>query len=169
MTPTTFHLPRFPEPHDIMTIWRMSDERAQLYCPVLAYRRLLPPVPGEFDEVHGEVPEYRKRWDEPLALHGLTVYAEEQHPMTVFGVEEAQRDLVVQVSVGTLIRVGLVELTTEEGVVTDVTLLGLPGDRLAAAGGVLYDVLEWRFDELYANTALPLIWKIMCEKVRDEA
>lgn len=160
-----FTLPTFPGIRDLDYYYRVLRDRAARQYPAVPYRALIPPTEAEIDEVHQEVPEYHKRWDDPILLRAYALPSEESHPLTIFGIEEL-RDVVLFADVPCLLDAGL---AVQDATTRNVTLLARAGDRFQYRGGVWYDVLEWRLGRTYGNSDVPVEYQAIAERVRLEA
>lgn len=155
---------RFPSLLDVSQVFSLTREFCDYHYPLVTYYLLNTPT-THVDELHGESPEYLKRWKRPVPLRAFVQPAEQKHPLTVFGTEEL-RDVVLHVSTPSLIDAGL---ATQNSSTFEVTLIVTPGDRFFYTKSVLYDVLEWRIARMFANTDVPLFYQVNAEKVRADA
>jgi len=160
-----FEPPIFPAVADLDVVYRMIMECCDRHFPLVEYRRLAQPTDAEIDEVHDEVPEYRKRWEPAVRLRAYCLPSEESHPMTVFGIEEL-RDVVLFAAVPCLIETGL---AVQDPASRQVRLTAGVGDRFTYTRDVQYDVLEWRIGRTFANTDIPTEFQAIAERVRLQA
>ena len=157
-----FEYPVFPAIDDLSLLYDMVEEYSDRHFPLLDYYRLLPPA--ELDDIHFEVPDYRKQWSPVIRLRAYALPSEQSHPMTIFGIEQL-RDVVLFAAVPCLVHVGLASLANDH----QVQLVGSTGDRFAYSGGTLYEILEWRIGRTFANTDIPMEFQAIAEKVRLDA
>ena len=162
MTDITY--PTFPAVRNMDLFYRLLLGWSDRHHPLIPYRRLIPPVQAEMDDVHREVPEYKKRWEPDIQLRAYCLPSDQSHPMTIFGIEEL-RDVVLFVAVPCLLREGLAVQDASRRI----ALSARTGDRFVYSGGVEYDVLEWRIGKTYANTDIPMEFQAIAERVRPEA
>lgn len=158
--------PKFPAPSDVHIYLDLLRERSQQQDPSVEYHRLdHEAMKAVKDEVHDEVPEYRKKFKPAILLRAFVMPADEAHPMTIFGIEEL-RDVVLFAATPSLIDAGLASM---DPTTYAITVTAAPGDRFTWFGGIVYEVLEWRKARTYANTDIALEWQANAERYRPQA
>ena len=144
-------------------IYRITADYTRLHFPVVNWR-VLDRDQTQLDGVHNEVNEDDKVWDDAVEVRAFVVPAEEVFPLTRFG-EEQQRDITLEVSAPDFILAGLASQDPDTG---QVTLTCNEGSRFAYSGGE-YDVLEIQRYQHFANTDVPLVYRVAAEKFRPDA
>lgn len=157
--------PTFANVYDLSILYQMVKELCDRQYPFLPYQVLQSPTVAEIDEVHDEVPQYKKRWAGAVNLRAYVSPADQIHPLTMFGIEEL-RDAIIFASIPNLIEAGL---ATQDSTTRVVTMVAGPGDKFEYSDGVIYEVLEWRRGPGYGNSDIPLMMQGNAEKLRLEA
>ena len=144
----------------------MLQEWADRHMPLRQYARIATAAEqNEFDDLHDEVPDYSKVFEDAVNLRSYFVPAEQMHPLTIFGIEVV-REMMLYADVWSLRDAGL---ATVDGTTKEVTLLMNPGDRFEYSRSTVYQIDEWKIGYTWANTDLPLFFIGTATRVRAEA
>ncbi len=154
----------FPAIADISLVYTLVDHWCERHFPIVQYRVLNTPE-VMIDEIHDEVLEVDKSWSDAVSLRAFAAPADQMYPLTPFGIDEL-RDVILQVSVPSLLTAGLM---TRDATTLEVTRLMIVGDRFTYSNGIEYDVLVWKIGPTFGNTETPLYYFASCEKVRRDA
>lgn len=154
---------QFPNLADLRIVYTLARDYAERFFPTLEYRKLVF-VPTEIDDVHDEISDREKVFEAPVHLVAFVAPEGETHPLTRFGLEQV-RNIELQITVPHLIDASL---ATQDDDSKEVKLLAKIGDRIMFSGFV-YDILEIHRDKMWANTDIPITFKMRAARYRADA
>ena len=153
----------FPSLADLSIIYRLQKERGDRYFPLIRYKRLIL-VNSEINDIHHEIDESDKQFEDPIDIRAYVVPDAETHPLNEFGIEE-KRNLTMHITVPHLLEAGFVEQDEATGNVRRICKIG---DRFEFSG-VEYNVLDITRGKRFANTDIPIDFIFISERYREEA
>lgn len=151
---------------DIGYAYNELQARSTRFFPLVSYYRILT-TPADPDDIHGELPDYLKKFSDPVLLRAFVRPDPETHPLTSFGLEQV-RDVTLEVDIKSLVDAGLAEQNTTTW---EVTLNCKIGDRFVFGKPVeyVYNILEIARGESFFSTDIPLYYLFKATRYRDEA
>jgi hypothetical protein len=144
---------------DLEYVFRMTDDYCNRFFPVIPYRRLITSI-TETDDIHDEILETDKRWQDAVVLRAFVQPSLVKQPMNRFGVED-MRTISCKVSVPSLVSAKLAEIDDAYRVV----LIAQPGDHIEYSDRI-YQVNSIVPEARWANTDLILYFSIEAELYR---
>lgn len=153
----------FPNFADYNLVLMLEKDRAERFCPVVKYKKLVLEE-TEIDDIHKEIAESRKRFLDPVLVRGYVEPDGETHPLTRFGIEQV-RNVVLNICVAHMVESGL---ATQDRDTKEVAQTCAVGDRFEFSG-FLYDILEIRRGKMWGCTDIPIWFQFRSERVRFDA
>ena len=144
-------------------IYRMTADYTRLHFPEMAWR-VLDIENTPVDAVHNEVDDDDKVFLAAVGIRAFVLPAEVMFPLTKWG-EERQRDLSLEISAADFLVSGLGTQDPDTGAIT---ITCTEGSRFAYST-IEYDVLEIKEYQYFANTDVPLTYRVAAEKFRPDA
>jgi hypothetical protein len=148
--------------------YRLIEDWCNRHFPVVQYRKLAW-VEDEIDDVHRELPDRHKRFEDSIALRAYVDTGEPQRtPHSRFGLERVRKPALV-VSVPHLISAGLAQQDDTSWIVT---VSAESGDRFIFSTGdydgaeIEYEVLSVQRGRMFGNTDIPLTFRLPSERRR---
>lgn len=153
----------FPCVNDIKLAYLLTKDYCNYHFSVIEYKRLLTTV-SELDDVHGEIEEGMKRWDDNhLFVRAFAVPEVITQPLTKFGLVEPRNvDLII--CVPHLVDAGL---ATQDPDTFEVKEIGRIGDHFFYHG-VEYEILTFIPAARFGNTDLILYYQLHSERYQPE-
>jgi len=150
---------------DLEIIYSMTKEFCNYHYPLIGYAHLDTSDEEMYtDDIHNEVIDGDKIWDEAVQLRAYVSPEGEQYPLTRWGAEQV-RNVLLQVCVPHLVEAGLASVDEETH---EVTPTAGPGDRFKFWDYV-YEVDVVRRGRLWANSDVPLFYEITAHRFWPEA
>ena len=149
-----------PNYKDLELAYMLVRERCDRFFPLIPYYRLVIAL-TEIDDVHMEIDEENKTFEDAIQLRAYMLPDNETYPLKKFGSEQV-RNVVLTASVPHLIDVGLLEQDVDT---KKITRKLKTGDRFDF-GGYRYDVLSAAKGNLWGNTDIAIDFSIRAKRFR---
>ena len=152
----------FPQLLDLDNIYTLLEERGDRLFPTVSYK-ILERATAEVDDVHDEVSEERKQFEDVAEVKAYMYPDRVTLPMRKFGLER-MRGVVMSISIPHMIGAGL---ATQDPDTYEVTLVAGIGDRFWHSEAVEYDVLGVVRGKMFGITDIPLFFDFQAEIFRE--